>query len=391
VTIKYPYRLLTPGPVPLPAEVLEALARPVRHHRTPEFVSLIERVMIGLKWFFQTRQPVITLTSTGSGAMEAAIVNTMSPGDEVLALNCGKFGERWAEIGTRYGLKVHRLNVAWGEMLPLAQVDELLKRYGQIKGVLVQAVETSTATAQPIRELAHLVKKNTPDALIMVDAITGLGAMELPMDDWSLDVVIGGSQKALMLPTGLSFIALSERAWVANARATLPRFYFDLAQEKKAQTKGQTFFSSANSHMVALDVVLANFHAKGLAWLRQRCELLAEATREGAKALGLKCYSQAPAPSVTALTVPNGIDSTELRDHLETAYNVTIMGGQDSLAGKILRIGHLGHITDNDAVAGMELLGQSLIDLRSPEVTSFRIHDCRVAMEKILSRGPRVD
>jgi aspartate aminotransferase-like enzyme len=387
---KYPYRLLTPGPVPLPVEVLVALAQPVRHHRTPEFTALIERVIKGLKWFFATKQPVLVLASTGSGAMEAAIVNTLSPGDEILSIITGKFGERWAEIATRYGITVHRLDVPWGERLPLEEVSAMLKAHSKAKAVLVQAVETSTATMSPIRDLAHLVKKHSA-ALLMVDAITGLGAMELPMDEWGLDVVIGGSQKALMLPTGLSFIALSEQAWKANATAKLPRYYFDLAQERKAQSKGQTFFSSANSHLVALDVVLNTFNERGLVWLRKRCEILSEATREGAKALGLKIYSQAPSPSVTAIEVPSQVDGVALRNHLESTYNVTVMGGQDQLQGKILRIGHLGHITDVDAICGMELLGQSLIDLRDQEVTSFRIKDCRKAMEQVLSRGPRVD
>lgn len=384
---KYPYRLLTPGPVPLPPEVLTALAQPMRHHRTPEFIAVLERVKKGLQWFFGTEQPVLPLTSTGSGAMEAALVNTCAKGDEVLCIVSGKFGERWADMASRFGLQVHRHDVAWGEALDLAAVEKRLSP--RLKAVLVQAVETSTATMNPIQELAGLVQAKS-SALVLVDAITGLGAMELPMDRWGLDVVVGGSQKAFMLPTGLAFVALSARAWVAQSRADLPKYYFDLAQEQSALAKGQTFFSSANAHLVALDVVLTGFQERGLPWLRQRCELLAEATRAGAQKLGLEIFSRRPSPSVTAVRVPAGINGATLRDHLEREYNVIVMGGQDQLLGKILRFGHLGYITNADAVAGVELLGQSLIDLRHPGLTSFALQEVRRTMEHILARGPDV-
>lgn len=375
--------------MPLPPEVLAALAQPVRHHRTPEFVAVLKRVQQGLKWFFATKQPVLLLTSTGSGAMEAALVNVLSPGDEILCIVTGKFGERWAEMAARFGIKTHRIDVPWGSAPDLEQIRTKIKSIPNLKAVLTQAVETSTATVNPIREIAQITTESS-SALMLVDAITGLGAMDLPMDAWGLDVVIGGSQKALMLPTGLSFIALSERAWEANAAAKCPRYYFDLSQEKKAQAKGQTYFSSANSHIVALDVVLSLFQEKGLQWLKNRCAILAEATRAGADALGLSVFSRSPAPSVTAIDVPENLNGTALRDHLEGRYNVTVMGGQDQLQGKILRIGHLGYITDNDAIAGIKLLGQSLIDLRHADVTSFKINAARTVMEQVLAKGPNV-
>lgn len=373
----------------MPPEVLSALALPMRHHRTPEFIAVLERVKIGLQWFFCTKQPVLVLTSTGSGAMEAALVNTLSPGDEILCIVSGKFGERWAEMATRFGIQVHRIDVPWGAQLDLSAVKEKLKSLPALKAVLIQAVETSTATQNPVREVAQITQENS-DALIIVDAITGLGAMDLPMDAWGLDVVIGGSQKAFMLPTGLSFIALSEKAWGANAKAKTPRYYFDLLQEKNAQGKGQTYFSTANSHIVGLDMVLFRFQGNGLEWIRNRCEVLAEATREGAKALGLSVFSQSPAASVTAIALPASVDGAALRDHLESTYNVTVMGGQDHLAGKIIRLGHLGYITDGDAIAGVELLGQSLVDLRAEGFTSFKISAARKAMEAVLTRGPNV-
>ncbi|MGE3387205.1 MAG: alanine--glyoxylate aminotransferase family protein [Bdellovibrionales bacterium] len=379
-----PYRLLTPGPVPLAPEVLRALSEPVRHHRTPEFEAVLQRVWFGLKWIFQTQQDVMTLTCTGSGAMEAALVNTLSPGDEIICTVIGKFGERWADMGERFGLKVHRLSVPWGRAVDLAELEQELKKYPAIKAVLLQAVETSTATMNPVREIAALVKQKS-QALVMVDAITGLGAMDLAMDDWGLDVVVAGSQKAFMLPTGLAFIALSEKAWNANKTAKLPRYYFDLAAEKKANQKGQTYFSSANSHLVALDVVFERFQKMGQRLLRKRCELLAEATRAGGEALGLSVYSRSPAPSVTALIVPDKVDGVKLRDHLEKQYNVTVMGGQDQLLGKILRIGHLGYITDEDLIQGMDLLAQSLKDLG---YTGLQRTLSQSTIKTILARGP---
>lgn len=368
----YPYRLLTPGPVPLAPEVLKALSEPVRHHRTPEFQKILLRSLENLKWFFATSQPVMMLASTGSGAMEAALVNTLSPGDEILAVVMGKFGERWAEMAEHFGYKVRRLNVPWGESVNLEALKSELLKSKQVKAVLVQAVETSTATMSDVKEISKLVHEHS-EALLLVDAITGLGAMPLPMDEWKLDVVVAGSQKALMLPTGLSFIALSPRAWERTKNARTPRYYFDLSQERKANEKGQTYFSSANSHVVALDVVLEKFKKQGLKALQARCALLAEATRESGKLLGLSVYSKSPAPSVTALQVPLAVDGARLRDHLEQTYNVTVMGGQDQLLGKILRIGHLGYITNDDAIGGMELLGRALNDLEVKANTTAAI------------------
>lgn len=381
----YPYRLLTPGPVPLAPEVLKALSEPVRHHRTPEFQKILLRSLENLKWFFATAQPVMMLAATGSGAMEAALVNTLSPGDEILVIVMGKFGERWAEMGEHFGMKVRRLNVPWGESVNLDTLKIELLKNKQLKAVLTQGVETSTATVADIKEISKLVHEHS-EALLLVDAITGLGAMPLPMDEWKLDVVVAGSQKALMLPTGLSFIALSSRAWERTKNARTPRYYFDLSQERKANEKGQTYFSSANSHVVALDVVLEKFKKQNLKTLQARCALLAEATRESGKLLGFSVYSKSPAPSVTALQVPDSVDGAKLRDHLEQTYNVTVMGGQDQLAGKILRIGHLGYITDDDLTAGMELVAQSLNDL------GYKV-DAAPALKVLkatLAKGPHV-
>jgi aspartate aminotransferase-like enzyme len=386
----FPYRLLTPGPVPLPESVLSALAEPVRHHRTPEFMAIFARVSQGLKWFFSTRETVLVLTSTGTGAMEAALVNTLSPEDNVLCLISGKFGERWAEMAERFGLKVHRITALSGNSIDLDQLAQHLKKDIPYKAVLMQAVETSTATMNDVQEISKLVHAHTK-ALLMVDAITGLGAMELNMDDDGLDVVIGGSQKALMLPTGLSFIALSKRAWAQSQSARLPRYYFDLTEELKAQSKSSTHFSSANSHIVALDVVLKEFQKRGLNWLIGRTSGLAEATRHTASALGLKIFSKTPAGSVTAIEVPKGVDGVGLRNHLEQKYNVTVMGGQDELQGRILRLGHLGYITNEDAIQGMVLLTQSLLDLGCKTLPANATALAQEEMRTHLSRVPQYD
>lgn len=382
------YRLLTPGPVPLPEEVLQALARPVLHHRTPEFEALLSRVWQGLKPMFETTEPVMVLTSTGSGAMEAALVNTLSAGDEILVINAGKFGERWAEMAQRFGVIVQQLKVNWGEPVDLPSLQNLLSEKKNLKAVLLQAVETSTATMNPVREVTELVRQFHENALVMVDAITGLGAMELKMDEWGLDVVVAGSQKALMLPTGLSFIALSKRAWAACKQAKLARYYFDLERELKANQKGQTYFSSANSLLVALDVVLTRFQKLGLSRLQKRCAILAEATRAAGEVMGLQVFSKSPSPSVTALLVPGGIDGVKLRDHLEQTHHVTMMGGQDQLQGKILRIGHLGYITDKDMQAGFRALGESLQELG---IKNVAIEPALDRLNEVLSRGPGAD
>ncbi len=358
---KKPYRLLTPGPVPLHPDVEKILGEPMIHHRTPEFERVLRQVCEKLKETFATSQPVFMHTSTGSGAMESALVNTLSPGDEVLAVVSGKFGERWAEMARVYGLKVHILNVKWGEAVQVSELKATLEKHPNTQAVLTQACETSTATVHPIREIAALVRER-PNTILIVDAITAVGAMPLEMDDWGLDVVIGGSQKAFMLPTGLSFIALSQKAWSKVETSRLPKFYFDLKAEKKSLAKGETHFSSAVPLIRALDVAL-NF-LTGAEKMRTltRIQSLAEATRKAAVHLGLKVYSQSPSPSVTALVVPTGVDSQKLRDHIESEYNLTLMGGQDQLKGKILRVGHLGYITDEDMFELFEILYHALRD-----------------------------
>jgi aspartate aminotransferase-like enzyme len=330
------------------------------HHRTPEFDGILARVLQNLKSFFQTKMPVLIQTSTGSGGMEALLVNLLNPGEEVLALVTGKFGERWAEMAEVYGARVHRLNSDWGKPADPEKVRIILKDNPNIKLVLTQATETSTATAHDVQKLADIVSKT--DALLLVDGITAVGAYDIKMDDWKIDGLVAGSQKAVMLPTGLSFVCLSERAWEKVKTCKTPRYYFDLQRELKANQKGETFFSSAVAHIKALDFVLSDISKKGLAKHFAEQKRRADFTRALAPQMGLSLYSASPSDSVTGLIVPEGVDGAKLREHLEKKYLVTVMGGQDQAKGKIIRIGHMGYIQDNDLIETMYRLALALKD-----------------------------
>lgn len=360
--MNYPYYLMAPGPVQIPDDVLTELARPMIHHRTPEFDVILADALVLLKKFFQTEQPVFIQTATGSGGMESAIVNTLSPGDTVIAVVSGKFGERWRDIALAYGINVLSIDVPWGQAVDPKQVEKLLKKHSEVRAVLTQACETSTAVLHPINALANLVR-NYPQTLLMVDAITSIGVTAMPMDDWGIDVIVAGSQKAFMLPTGLTFISFSKKAWPFVEAAKCPRHYWDVRAENKSNLKGETHFSSSVSMIRGLRVALQMMLKEGLNNQIKRVGALAHATRIGGEALGLSVYSQAPSPSVTALLVPPGIDGQKVRAHLETKYNCTIAGGQDYLKGKIIRIGHLGHIGRKETIETIERLGLTLKDL----------------------------
>jgi aspartate aminotransferase-like enzyme len=330
----------------------------VLHHRTPEFEKILLDCWAGLKFVFGTKQPVQILAGTGSAAMEAAVVNLLSPGDQALVVVSGKFGERFCEICAHYGIKVHRLDVPWGQPVALDEFESALKAHRAVKAVFTQACETSTATVHPIQKMAQIVARDSA-ALFVVDAITAVGCMPLPMDEWNIDCMIAGSQKAFMIPTGLSFVALSEKAWRVQAQARLPKFYLDLGNEKAANVRGETHFSTPTSLVVGLQVVLQQMQRQGLNAVIERCQALASATREAGAALGLKTFSSAPSSSVTALNT-EGVNSGDLRDWLEKERNITIMGGQDHLKGKIIRVGHMGYILNDDMKALIQALAERL-------------------------------
>jgi len=352
--------LLAPGPVQLHPEVQKILSLPMIHHRTPEFDQILKSVLADLKTLFVTNEKVFILTSTGSGGMEALLINVIKPQSKVLAIISGKFGERWAEMAEVFGAKVHKLNVAWGSAVNPSDVKKFLAENPDTEIVMTQACETSTATVHPIQELSAIVASTK--ALFLVDAITALGAMPLPMDQWQIDGLVAGSQKAIMLPTGLSLISFSQKAWQKIKTNPTPRYYFDVRRELAANDKGETFFSSNVTLIRALAFVLKDIKAQGLESLYKTIKRRADYTRTMSTHLNLEVYSKAPSDSVTALALPANFDGAKFREHLEKAYNVTVMGGQDQLKGKIIRLGHMGYITDQDLHQTTERLAAGLND-----------------------------
>jgi len=355
------YRLMAPGPVPLHPEVLRILGQEMIHHRTPLFDQTLKKALQNLKPVFQTEESVYIVTGAGSAGMEASLINLLSPGDEVLSIVSGKFGERWAEMARVFGYKVHLLEAPWGEAVRPEDVESFLKNHGNIRAVLCQACETSTAVLHPIQKLGEIIASHE-DTLFLVDGITAVAATHLPMDEWKIDGLVAGSQKAFMLPTGLSFVAFSKKALRFFEKASTPRYYLDLRKEKKANANGETFFSSSVTLVRALDRALEIMLERGLpAWISE-IQQRADFTTHVCRQLNLPLYSKAPSPSLTALQVPEGIDGQKWRQHLESRYNITVMGGQDQLKGKILRVGHMGFITPEDLHAWAGAMYQSLRD-----------------------------
>lgn len=351
--------LISPGPTPVPEEVLLEMAKPIMHHRTPQFSAIFAECSEGLKELYKTSQPVLMLASSGTGAMEAAIVNLFNPGESVLVVNAGKFGERWGKISETFGLKVEWLNVPWGEAVFPQAVEEALNRNPRISAVLVQGSETSTTVAHPIMELAKLTENR--DTLLVVDGITSVGVVDMPMDGWGIDVLLTGSQKALMLPPGLAFIALSEKAWKKSKTAKQPKFYFDLARELKNQKERTTAYTPAVSLICGLRKVLEMLFAEGLENVYKRHDLLAKSIRAGTAALGLAPLAPtSPANSATGVFIPEGVDGGKLVKDLRDNYGVTFAGGQDDLKNRIIRIAHLGYFDTYDMITALSAIEMGL-------------------------------
>ncbi len=357
--------LLAPGPTPVPPEVLAAIALPVIHHRTPQFAAVLAEVQEGLRELFGTAGDVLVLTASGTGAMEGSVTNLLSPGDEVLVVNGGKFGERWTKICQAYGVRVREVVVEWGRAVLPEAVAAALDEHPTTRAVFVQASETSTCALHPIPALARLTQKR--DTLLVVDGITAVGVLELPMDRLGIDVLITGSQKALMLPPGLALVALSERAWAATERAKLPRFYFDFRKERKGVAERSTAWTPAISLVQGLRVALGMMRAEGWPALYARHDRLARATRAGATALGLRLLApEAPSPAATAVLLPDGVDGGALVRYLRDRMQVTFAGGQDKLKGKIVRLSHLGYVGTFDIVTGLAALELALAHFGTP-------------------------
>jgi len=354
--------LLAPGPTPVPAEVLMAMSQPIIHHRTSAYREIFSEVNEGLKYIFQTENEVLTFTSSGTGAMEGTIANLLSPGDKILVVRGGKFGERFGEIGEAYGVEVIPLEVEWGSPVEPADIARKLEETGDIKAVFTTLCETSTGVANDIKGIGAVVKDY--EAVLVVDAISGLGAMEFKPDDWKVDVTVAGSQKGLMIPPGLAFVSLSEKGWKLVGESKLPKYYLSFEKTRISLKKNDHPFTPAVSLVIALREAVKMIKEEGLenVWERHAC--LAEATRAGVTALGLELFApQAPANAVTAVKVPEGIEGTVLVKNMREKQGVTIAGGQAHLKGKIFRIAHLGYADRFDVTLAMSALEMALSEL----------------------------
>jgi aspartate aminotransferase-like enzyme len=347
-------RLFTPGPTPLLPAAQTAMASFTAHHRTADFRALFQQVLADMKEFVGTRHDVLVLACSGTGVMEASVSNLTSPGDKVLVLTAGKFGERWTGLAKAFGCNVDVLSRPYGETFDLDEIRARLTP--EVRAVFVQATESSTGARHDIKSIANIVRAQD-DTLLIVDAITGLGTTHLDVDGWGVDVIIGGSQKALMMPPGLAYCAVSERAWKRMDSATSPRYYFDLRKERKSAAKGESAYTPATSLFAAMGAALDFVRnmgngdlAKGREELVNNAELCAEMTRAGARALGLKLYSSSPAAALTAIRSPEGVDSGVLVKEFRESFDAVVANGQGEMKGKLFRIAHIGYYDYLDTV-----------------------------------------
>lgn len=354
-------RLFTPGPTPVPEQVMMRMAEPIIHHRSAEFNSIMARVNENLKYLFQTSQPVLTLTCSGTGGMEATFVSLFSPGDTIISINGGKFGERWVTMPRTFGLEAVEIRTDWGKAPTAEAVLEALRHHPKAKAVYLTHSETSTGTATDVRMMARVVRENST-ALVCVDGITAIGAHEFRFDEWGIDVCVTGSQKGLMIPPGLAFVALSSRAIEAMRSSTLPKFYFDLGKALKSYEKNDTPWTPAASLIIGVDASLRMIRAEGLEAIWRRHERLAMAVRAGVEAMGLRLFSDSPSFAVTPVWVPEGVTWSRLNSRLKEGYGITVAGGQGAYAGKIFRISHLGYYDELDAVSAIAGLERALAD-----------------------------
>ena len=364
--------LMIPGPTPVPEQVLLAMAKHPIGHRSGEFSKIMADVTENLKWLHQTQNDVLMLTVSGTGAMEAGIINFLSPGDRVLVGSNGKFGERWVEVCDAYNLNVDPVTAEWGKPLDPEQFREKLEAdtEKQIKAVIITHSETSTGVINDLETINRHVKAHG-EALIIVDAVTSLGAANVPIDDWGLDVVGSGSQKGYMIPPGLGFVSVSPKAWEAYKNAKLPKFYLDLKPYSKNATKNTTPFTPPVNLIIGLQAALQMMKAEGLESIFARHQRQMNATREAMKALGLPLFAPdgASSPAITAVA-PTTVDAEQVRSVMKKRFDIVLAGGQDHLKGKIFRIGHLGFVSDRDILTAVGSLEATLIELGHEGFTS---------------------
>jgi len=355
------YYLLSPGPTPVPENVLAAAAEPIIHHRTPEFSGIFMEVSEGLKYVFGTEEDVFVLTSSGSGAMETAVINTLNPGDKVITISGGKFGERWGKICRAYGVEVREIELEWGELFSKEELAEELKTNPETKAVFATLSETSSGTVYDIQGYGEVMAKT--DAILVVDGISGLGATPCPMDEWKVDIMVAGSQKSFMIPPGLAYLAFSPKAWNLVESSTLPKFYFDAKAYKKNLAKKTTPWTPAVSLIIQQKKALDLIKSVGLEKLFEHHRILGDATRAGIKALGMELLSKNPGNILTAVKVPAGVDGVQLVKTMQGKYMAYIAGGQDPYKGKIFRIAHLGYMGGFDIITALSALEMTLSEL----------------------------
>jgi aspartate aminotransferase-like enzyme len=359
---------MIPGPTPVPEDVLRACATPMINHRGPEYMALQRELIAGLKEAYKTEGDVQIFPASGTGGLEAAVVNVLSPGDRVLAVPIGSFGQRFAEIAGAFGADVRRMEVEWGRAADSGAIAQALAEEPNVKALLVTHNETSTGVLNDISAIARAAREVRPDILLLVDGISGMLAADLRTDEWDLDVVVGGSQKAWMIPPGLTFLSISERAWAAHRTATMPRFYFDFSRMKKSMQTDQTPYTPALPQLFGLQVALRRILDEGVDAGIRRHERLGAATRAGVRALGLRLFAEPGhySNSLTAVWGPEGIAAKDLRAKMREAHGVIMAGGQGPIKDKIFRLGHLGYVHENDVVAALGALELTLRDLGVP-------------------------
>ncbi|HEX7077617.1 MAG TPA: alanine--glyoxylate aminotransferase family protein [Candidatus Eisenbacteria bacterium] len=352
--------LFTPGPTELPPEVLAAMARPIIHHRTDEYRAFFLEATRLLAEHLGTQQPILTLACSGSGAMEAAAVNLLSPGDEAIVVEGGKFGARWRTICQAYGVAAHTVSVAWGRVATVEEVESALAAHPKAKALFVTHSETSTGALFPVHEFARAARAR--GVLTVIDAVTSFGVYDLHFDASELDGVVWGSQKGMMIPPGLGYVAYGPRAWEAAEKALLPRFYFNLVKARAALLKGDTPFTPAISLVLASHAAASLMAREGRANVFARHERNADATRAAVRALQLPLFAEVPSNAVTAVAVPAGLDGGAVVKTMEQRYGVKIAGGQDQLKGKLFRLGHIGHYDQGDILRLVGAFESALAD-----------------------------
>lgn len=358
--------LRIPGPTPIPDEVLHAGAQQMMNHRGPEFAAILRRVTDGLNWVYQSSSDVLSITTSGTGGLEAAVVNTLSPGDRVLSVSIGSFGDRFGNIATAYGADVVKYALEWGDAADPAEIGRLLDGDASIKAVLVTHNETSTGTTNDLESIARVVRQH--DRLILVDAVSSMSSVPCPVERWDLDVVVSGSQKGWMAAPGLAFIYMSERAWKAYDGAKMPRFYFDLGKARASLEKGENPWTPAMSVYYQMDAAFELMRAEGLEGIFTRHAAIAEYARNRATELGLRLVPTNIARAsntVTAIWWPEGVDGRAISKRAREEFGVVLGGGQGKLQGKIFRVGHLGYVSKEDVVEAFDVVEKLLAESRA--------------------------